>query len=184
MTIALLTTYLALHVAFTWARIVVFRIDGPTPRGVRLIELCATCSILAGGLVLGQQESPPSLGALGACTAAASAGLFFWGLKSIRPGQLSAAFSDDVPTFLVTQGPYRYIRNPFYLAYLLAHAVPWVATGATAALPGLAIMTAIYARAALLEERKFRASACAPDWEAYRQRTGRFLPRLTAEGRR
>jgi len=175
----LLIAYLCLHAGFTWARIAVFRIDGATPKGVRIIEFFASASICVGCAVLWNHGDPsPVRLILGACIASASAVLFLWGLSTIRRHQLSAAFSVDLPNSLVTRGPYRYIRNPFYLAYILGHAVPLASTASAWAVPGLAVMVAVYVRATLLEERKFLASELAPEWTRYRKRTGRYLPRF------
>ena len=177
-TVLLLLAMLALHAGFTWARFAVFRIDGATPPGVRLIEIGAAASIAVGAaLVAGRGEAHAVLDIVSAVLAAMSAALFAWGLRSIRRQQFSAAFSSDLPVLLVSHGPYRFIRHPFYLAYLLAHAVPLAASRSAWALPGLLLMSGIYLRAALLEERKFLASPLAEAWRQHQQRTGRFLPR-------
>ena len=174
----LLLAMLALHAGFTWARIAVFRIDGSTPRGVRLIEVAAASSIAVGlGLVATRGDSSGWRGLAATLLAGASAGLFAWGLHTIPRLQFTAAFSNDPPTTLVTRGPYRYIRHPFYAAYVMAHALPIVATGSLWAWPGLLGMAAIYARAAHLEERKFLASPMAAAWREHQRRTGWFLPR-------
>jgi protein-S-isoprenylcysteine O-methyltransferase Ste14 len=176
--VLLLLTMLALHASFTWARFAVFRIDGATPPGVRLIEVGAAASIAVGAsLVAGRDGDGGLLDVLAALLGATSAALFAWGLRSIRRQQFSAAFSDDQPNLLVRHGPYRFIRHPFYLAYLLAHAVPLAASRSLWALPGLLLMGGIYLRAAQLEERKFLASPLAAAWLEHQRRTGRFLPR-------
>ena len=185
MTLALLLGYLALHGLFTWARVAVFRIDGPTPPGVRVIELAASAAIIVGAVLIAWRDGGrPALDGLAWLLAALSAALFLWALRCIRPLQLTAAFSTDTPHSLVTSGPFRWVRNPFYLSYLLAHAVPLAATGSAWAAPGLMLMAAIYRRAALLEEGKFLASPLAGPFRAYQRRTGRFLPRIgvRAEG--
>jgi protein-S-isoprenylcysteine O-methyltransferase Ste14 len=89
-------------------------------------------------------------------------------------------FSRDEPRFVHASGPYRYVRHPFYASYLLAY-------GATALLlPGLTTlgllgaMTVYYAWAAAREERKFAASGVAAEYQDYRRRTGRFVPRRRA----
>lgn len=179
MTAGLLAAYLALHAAFIWGRIAVFRIDGPTPPGVRVIEHCAAISIALGAtLIAFRSTGHMSLDCLGLVLAVTSAALFAWGVATVDRKQLTAAFSADAPLALVTRGPFRYVRNPFYLAYIIAHAIPLFATRSPWALPGLLVMSAIYVRAALLEERKFLRSDLAPAWRAYQRRTGRFLPRL------
>lgn len=179
MTAALLTAYLALHTAFTWGRFDIFRIDGPTPRGVRAIEISAAASIMVGGALIAVRPAGNlMLDCLGLALAALSAGMFAWAAATIGHKQLTAAFSQDLPQSLITRGPFRHVRNPFYVSYIIAHAIPLFASRSPWALPGLCVMTAIYVRAALQEERKFLGSALAQDWQAYRRATGRFLPRL------
>lgn len=176
-TAALLLSCIVLHASFAWARVAVFRIDGPTPAGVRLIELGATASALAGLWLIATRGSDHlALDVVAATLAAASAALFAWALSGVRHGELTAAFSPDEPRQLLTRGAFRWARHPFYLAYLLAHAVPWPASRSAWALPGLLLMGLIYTRAAGLEERKFLASPLAGAWQQYRRRTPAWLP--------
>jgi protein-S-isoprenylcysteine O-methyltransferase Ste14 len=91
----------------------------------------------------------------------------------------SFAYSNDQPRFLLDRGPYAYIRNPFYTSYLLAYgsAVVLFPGWITAAV--FAAMFWILLSAARHEERKFSGSALRFRYEAYKARTGRFLPKLT-----
>lgn len=87
--------------------------------------------------------------------------------------------SDDAPVELVTWGPYRRIRHPFYSGFLLAF------TAAILAFPhwlilllsayGLGVLTLTARR----EERRLLASEFGQGYADYMQCTGRFLPRLT-----
>lgn len=179
MTTFLFACLICLHASFLWARIAFFRIDGPTPPGVRLIEAVGTASVLMGAALTLQRDGHhlgSDLLALG--VAALSATLFAWALRSVQRRQLTAAFSADAPHELVTSGAFRHIRNPFYTSYLLAHAMPVFASRSAWSLLPLAWMGAIYLRAALFEEQKFLAGPLADDFRRYRRRTGRFTPRL------
>lgn len=86
---------------------------------------------------------------------------------------------DDAPRRLVTWGPYRRVRHPFYTAFLLAF------LGALLVLPHPATLLALgYGAAALHttavgEERRLAAGEFGPQYVRYMSRTGRFLPRLT-----
>jgi protein-S-isoprenylcysteine O-methyltransferase Ste14 len=87
---------------------------------------------------------------------------------------------NDAPRSLVTHGPYRLVRHPFYAAFLLmqfgsALLVPGVLTIGCLAL-GFASMTVTARR----EERRLLASGFGGDYAAYRARTGRFVPRFAA----
>jgi protein-S-isoprenylcysteine O-methyltransferase Ste14 len=106
--------------------------------------------------------------------------LFEWARLSIRGQYFSYVFSNDVPTMLWTGGPFAYIRNPFYTSYLLAMA------SVALMMPSL-IRLLVFAGAAMLlrsaarhEERKFAQSPLASEYEPYKQRTGRFLPKILA----
>ncbi len=54
--------------------------------------------------------------------------LFWWAIATNRRQPLSAIFSPDVPVHLMTAGPYRMVRHPFYCAYLLVWFAGLVAT--------------------------------------------------------
>jgi protein-S-isoprenylcysteine O-methyltransferase Ste14 len=179
MTALLIASFLSLHAAFTWGRAQVFRIDGATPPGVRLIEAASAVSIATGTLLIATRSAPHALfDPLALLFATVSAALFAWGVHAVGRLALTAAFSADTPLQLLTHGPFRFSRNPFYAAYLLGHAVPLLATRSAWALPALLVMAGIYVAAVRVEEQKFLASPLAGAWRAYAAHTGRFLPRL------
>jgi protein-S-isoprenylcysteine O-methyltransferase Ste14 len=94
------------------------------------------------------------------------------------------AFATDVPRRLITTGPYRRVRHPFYLAYLVA----WLAGAVVTASPWL-VATAIamyfvYRSAADAEEAGFLSSDLAGEYREYQQRTGMFIPKLYTGWRR
>jgi protein-S-isoprenylcysteine O-methyltransferase Ste14 len=76
----------------------------------------------------------------------------------------------------VQEGPYRFVRHPFYAAYTLSWLAGWVASHSWLALGSTIIMVATYIVAASREERKFRTSALAAAHAAYCRRTGFMLP--------
>lgn len=173
----LLALNLSLHAAFIWGRYTVFRVDGPPPRGVRIIEFSAALSLIAGGtlIVLRPAVSLP-LDLLAVPCAVLSGAVFAWGVATIRCGRLTAAFSDDAPSELITSGPFRFVRNPFYASYLLAYLQAVLASHSPWAILPLLGMWCIYRRAAGLEEQKFRRSHLAETYRHYAACTGRFLP--------
>jgi protein-S-isoprenylcysteine O-methyltransferase Ste14 len=180
MTMTLVLVFIALHGTFVCARFNIFRIDGQAPEGVRLIEVLTTVSIVIGTVLITMRDGDASGYDLLALLAGfTSAVLFAWGLQSIRPMQLTAAFSPDVPGELLKKGAFAFVRNPFYLAYIIAHSMPIAASRSVWALLPALWMGAIYTRAAILEERKFLASPYADEFRRYAAETGRFLPRIT-----
>lgn len=104
--------------------------------------------------------------------------IFFCAVAANRKKKLTAVHSSDLPSHLTRSGPYRYVRHPFYLAYILTffssalaseHAVPTLCA---------AVAFANYLYAAYSEEAKFAKSALAGEYRAYQASTGMFLPRL------
>ena len=102
--------------------------------------------------------------------------LFSAAWRANRGRPLTVAFTPDIPGHLVTSGPYRFIRHPFYTSYCLT----WFAgaAGARSALlfSMFAGMTLAYSRAARFEEQKFLRSDLGPAYAAYCTNTGMFIP--------
>jgi len=173
----LLALNLSLHAAFIWGRNAVFRVDGRPPRGVRIIEFSAALSLIAGGTLIVRRPAVfLPLDLLAVACAVLSGALFAWGVATTRCGQLTAAFSEDAPAELITSGPFRFVRNPFYVSYLLAYLQAVLASRSPWSLLPLLGMWCIYRRAAALEEQKFRRSYLAKTYSRYAACTGRFLP--------
>jgi protein-S-isoprenylcysteine O-methyltransferase Ste14 len=107
-----------------------------------------------------------------------SIALFEWARQSVQGKVFSYIFSNDTPEFLWTSGPYAYIRNPFYVSYLLSYIAVAIMFPGIASLVVVTGMTIYFHAAARHEERKFGRSPLAEEYEAYRRRTGRFIPRL------
>ena len=107
---------------------------------------------------------------------AVSVGLWGWTLAETRTTPPTLAFTGDEPRLVLDAGPYRWVRHPFYGAYLLF----WM--GTAAATPGLSgwaavlVLGTVYVVAARHEEGKFARSALAGRYAAYAARTGMFLP--------
>ncbi len=104
--------------------------------------------------------------------------LFYAAIRASREARLKLAFDLENPHGLVTEGPYRYLRHPFYTSYLIFW-IGWaIATWSAWALIPLIIIAVIYTRAALGEEQKFARTPMAEDYAAYRNRTGFFWPKF------
>jgi len=105
-----------------------------------------------------------------------SLGLFWWAIRTNSSARLSAAFSADVPAHLVEDGPYRFIRHPFYCSYVMTWSAGTIATARWWLLPTVAVMIVIYWKAATMEEEKFSRSSLAAEYQSYRQRTALLVP--------
>lgn len=105
--------------------------------------------------------------------------VFFWSSKTIRKRPFTVIFSPDVPQFLNQDGPYGYVRHPFYTSYLCNfYAAAIMTEHMIAPIATSAAITAIYFYAAHVEENKFCQSSLRAEYQAYQGRTGKFFPRL------
>ena len=128
----------------------------------------------------GDERVNPTLFALACLVLIGALVLFEWARRTIRGQFFSWIFSPDTPAFLLTAGPYAYVRNPFYTSYLLTMAAAVVIVPGVFRAAVFAAMVIYFLRAALHEEKKFAGSELAGEYARYRQRTGRFLPKFSA----
>lgn len=165
---------------FSWARRHFFVRSAATPpfrRGLApmgtLFGVGQIISLaLEAGLSLGVQTGTALVLYLGAQVT-------FWltvrAFGSLRP---MIAFAPAQPQVLVTKGPYKYVRHPFYTSYSLFWIAGAVAVPNWVTLTSVLVMCALYYWAALGEEASIARSALSADYATYRQETGMFLPKM------
>ena len=151
-------------------------VKGKRPTPVGLLFALANFIVIYKALTTRVDLLPAIPGLLGF---ASSLVLFEWALRTVRGKFFSLALSNDTPQFLLTSGPYMYIRNPFYASYLLAYVSAAILFPGIATLGVLAMMGITLAMTARFEERKFQRSGLAAEYESYRRKTGMFIPKLS-----
>jgi protein-S-isoprenylcysteine O-methyltransferase Ste14 len=90
----------------------------------------------------------------------------------------SFAGNNDLPQFVHRAGPYAYVRNPFYLSYLLAEIATVLVWPSVWGVVVVVLMVAYFQWLARFEEEKFARSPVAAEYAAYKAATGRLVPRL------
>ena len=121
---------------------------------------------------------PPANQWAAALVLLSSLALYEWARRTIWGRRFGLGWGTHVPETLCDSGPYRYIRHPIYLSYVLAFlavlvALPHWITAAT-----FLLNLVVFADCARRDERGIAGSALAADYAAYRKRTGMFLPRI------
>jgi len=106
-----------------------------------------------------------------------SAALFWWTV-SVTRGKLAACGQGCISPEVITSGPYRWIRHPFYTSYNLTWMAALAATGWWPLAIPVIVMAALYERFAREEELGFSTGALADQHEAYTRRTGKYFPGL------
>jgi protein-S-isoprenylcysteine O-methyltransferase Ste14 len=163
--------------SFAWAMGRFFLRPAGRTTGMWATALCGTAfAILHAGALLWPGSVTRGRGYFASAMYLSALSLFWWAIATNRRQPLSAIFSPDVPVHLMTAGPYRMVRHPFYCAYLLVWFAGLVATLMWWLVLSVAVMFVIYLRAARFEERKFLGSALARPYRDYQARTGQLLP--------
>lgn len=83
----------------------------------------------------------------------------------------------DAPEYLVTYGAYRWIRHPFYAAFILAFLSAAVFLPHWVTLGTLAYALVTLNMTARREEHRLAGSSVGSQYRQYLGRTGRFVPR-------
>lgn len=169
--------FLCIIASLVWARLRFFRMNSGTPRlGALLYDATVATQIIA-TLVYMATSSGKFLPLLPATIFlhAFSLVLFWWAIFTARG--LDFAFSDKVGN-IVTTGPFRFVRHPFYSSYILV----WV--GNTLLFNSLILwitllyLMAFYFLSARKEERVILQSEQSSTYRKYIQNVGMFLPRI------
>ncbi len=148
------------------------------PRWVRVIHDAGMWLSLAylGGVIFLQPRSDAFVIA-GIVMYAAAVAVFLAAIEAADRTRLQRMYVDQpLPDRLITDGPYRWVRHPFYFGYISGALAPVVAMDHLL-MPLLSIVVvAITVSAAFREERIWLASPRAEAYRQYRRRTGMFLP--------
>jgi protein-S-isoprenylcysteine O-methyltransferase Ste14 len=164
------------YLSFMWASRFHFRVSGSIPFGSIAIFVLTQIGCAAFVYEVIQQ---PRKGLLPILLYGIPFVVFAWAMWTTHRKGLTVAFSTNIPSDIILEGPYKFVRHPFYSSYLLF----WIANACstTSLVPWgfVAVMAAIYTAAAKMEEEKFSISPYRADYEKYKAQVGMFVPQLT-----
>lgn len=148
---------------------------------VRALGLATMLGLVAymidpGWMAWSAMPLPTGLRWCGAALGAVAAGLVLWTLHSLGKNLTDTVVTRREHT-LVTHGPYRWVRHPFYgCVALLVLANGLMTANGFILLAGVATLALLVVRTRT-EERKL-VERFGDAYRAYMERTGRILPRL------
>lgn len=148
------------------------------PQGARVISAAVTLTTVLFVALTWFALQPVWAQVLGVALQLAGAALFVAAVKASRQARLRFAFTPEKPEGLVESGPYRYVRHPFYVSYIIFWSGWALATWSVLSLISVCILVALYVIAARREEDSFAHTPLAADYAAYRNKAGFFWPRL------
>jgi protein-S-isoprenylcysteine O-methyltransferase Ste14 len=104
--------------------------------------------------------------------------IFWWAMRTTYKHGFSAIYGRDIPESLVIEGPYKYVRNPIYSAYLLGYLVNSITFLSAYLLVLFILLLLFYLFAIRMEENKFTWSDDFLEFTEYKKRTGQIIPKL------
>jgi protein-S-isoprenylcysteine O-methyltransferase Ste14 len=120
----------------------------------------------------------------GAILALGAVILYEWTRRTVIDRHFYVGLAGEVPPAVCDAGPYRYVRHPFYLSYMVAF------VGVAVAFPSLIVVgvcmlnIGLFVYMAIDDERVLLASPLSADYQAYRGSAGMFVPRFKNIGTR
>lgn len=109
--------------------------------------------------------------------------VFVSALKASAQSPLDFAFSSRQSDSLLSAGPYRWIRHPFYSSYVASWAAAAIGAPSLITIGVACVMIPIYFVAASREEHAFLSSDLRQEYLSYQQRTSMFVPWPRIESR-
>ena len=131
---------------------------------------------LCGYMAFVHQLPPLPIYVFGLTLIILSSALFWWTVFTFGKTPPAVAFSGRATAEFKTTGPYKYVRHPFYSAYIVGWVGCICATGALILCISLVIMIPIYLKAAR-EEENYWAFNDNKDYLQYKALTGMFFPK-------
>lgn len=166
--------------SFTWARGAFFRKTAETRRrrgGLRpLGTVWGVCSLLL--VLLSRNQEIPLYSWTAVCGFVLSLMIFWMAIRAFKDSRPAIASTAEVPAVLVTVGPYKWIRHPFYLAYMLYWvSVPIWLSQLVLLVPAV-VLFAVYYRTAKEEESAMLSSDLQDVYRLYMSQAGMFFPKI------
>jgi protein-S-isoprenylcysteine O-methyltransferase Ste14 len=124
---------------------------------------------------------PAALG--GAMLALSAVILYEWTRRTVVDRNFYVGLAGEVPPALCDAGPYRYVRHPFYLSYMVAFVAVAVAFPSLVVSGVCLLNMGLFVYMAFDDERVLLASPLGTAYRQYKVRVGMFLPGLSNPAR-
>jgi protein-S-isoprenylcysteine O-methyltransferase Ste14 len=161
-----------------WSTFKFFRSPEKLPPEFKLVQAIAWWIVGSTVYVLWPAiELPEGRGAAALALTLLGVALFWWTVKAGRKGRFQYLMTREAPASLVEEGPYRFVRHPFYLSYLLQSLALFAYWPRVITLANFLTLCALYWVGSSREERLFLEGPLRESYLAYQRRAGRFIPR-------
>lgn len=170
----------ACFISFSWAVFKVFqKPNEKMPIKMRMLSLLSTLFFIGQLVFLFQQNAPNfAITIFGLLLLCLSFGLFWSAIPYAKSAQLGIAFAGKASPKILMEGPYKYIRHPFYSSYLLFWLGGFLVAQSGWLLISVVVMAWFYFTAIAEEEAMLLSGEMGDLYKSYRIRTGAVLPRV------
>jgi len=177
-TIFLVLVYTYVIFSLIWARFSFFKVKSPKARlSAFLYDPVVLIHIGFSYLhIFETNTSPQNWAIVLACLMYIGALLFFWWGINTAKG-LNFAFS-SFSGQIITSGPFRFSRHPFYLSYTLVWTTSTLLFNSPALWITLFYLVVFYFSSAKSEEKEILKSEQADQYRTYCNNTNMFIPRI------
>jgi protein-S-isoprenylcysteine O-methyltransferase Ste14 len=114
----------------------------------------------------------------GTVLALCSVVLYEWARRTVIDRNFYIALGGEVPATVCETGPYRFVRHPFYLSYMIAFFGMVVAFPSVVSASVCVLNVTLFVYMAFDDERVLVRSPLGADYLSYRTRTRMFSPRV------
>jgi protein-S-isoprenylcysteine O-methyltransferase Ste14 len=118
------------------------------------------------------------LAVCGAILASGAVMLYEWTRRTVVDRHFYVGLAGEVPGAVCDTGPYRYVRHPFYLSYMMAFLAVAVAFPSLVVAAVCALNIGLFVYMAIDDERVLSSSPLGADYRVYRGRVRMFVPRF------
>lgn len=169
--------YSAIILSLIWARLRFFKITSKKSKLVSYLNDPAVFVQLAFTYGLLWQAPQISTSATIAVVAVYSLALalFWWAIKTAKGLHFAAG---DVKGQIVSSGAFGLVRHPFYVSYMMVWIASSALLGSLFLWASCVVLIAMYVHSAREEEAGILAGELGAEYQAYRVRTGMFVPRV------
>jgi protein-S-isoprenylcysteine O-methyltransferase Ste14 len=122
--------------------------------------------------------------ACGAILALGAVILYAWTRRTVIDRNFYVGLAGEVPPAVCDAGPYRYVRHPFYLSYMVAFVAVAVAFPSLIVAGVCLFNIGLFVYMAIDDECVMLASPLSADYQTYRGSAGMFVPRFKNIGTR
>jgi protein-S-isoprenylcysteine O-methyltransferase Ste14 len=154
--------------------------DTPANRPLWVRTLHRLAMVMGLANVAGVVLFPPladGLAVLGAAMYSVAIAVFLAAIEAAKRTRLQRAFIDrPLPDRLITDGPFRWVRHPFYSGYLIGAVAAPLVTGRWELMVVAAGIVLFCVLAARHEERVWLASPKGAEYREYQRTAGMFVP--------